>query len=82
MRVIGTVVTKSYLPLALALAESLRRSGNNEKLFILLADREAGERSADGETIQTIGLGNLDPTIPLLPRYYFTAFELCSVLKP
>jgi hypothetical protein len=82
MKVIGTIVTRSYLSFALALAESLRRSGNHEKLFILLADRESGEKSADGETIQTIGLGNLVPTIPLLPRYYFTAFELCSVLKP
>jgi hypothetical protein len=82
MKVIGTIVTRSYLPFALALSESLRRSGNAEKLVVLLADRESGEKSADSEAIQTIGLGTLNPTIPLLPRYYFTAFELCSVLKP
>jgi len=82
MNALCTIVTKSYLPFARALRESLRRSDNHEKLFILLADSELGEPAANSEEIQTIGLGNLSPTIPLLPRYYFSAFELCAVLKP
>lgn len=76
-----TIVSYSHLPLARALAESLRASGNPEPLHVLVTDITPGE-IAEERTLTLIPLSTLSPRIPAAMVRYFDAFELCNALKP
>jgi len=75
-----TIVTRSHLPYARALAESLRTSGNPEKLLVLVADADRANEAIEGCTPLT--LAELNPAPPDAMTVYYDGFELCNALKP
>jgi hypothetical protein len=75
-----TIVTRSHLPYARALAESLQASGNSEPLLVLIADTQHASDRIAGSI--TLGLADLDPAPPQDMTVYFDGFELCNALKP
>ena len=81
MKAYCTVVSYPYLPYARALHSSLRASGNNETLYVLIADLEM-VKIAPEEGMRLLGLSDLADSGPAGMRYYFDAFEFCNDLKP
>jgi hypothetical protein len=75
-----TIVTRSHLPYARALAESLRTSGNQEKLLVLVADSDTASEAIDN--CSQLSLAELNPAPPADMTVYFDGFELCNALKP
>jgi hypothetical protein len=81
MNLFCTVVTRSYLPYASVLAESLATSGNPEALCVLVVDADRSELPPDHDNIRLLGFDFIRSDTPELIRYYFNAFELCNALK-
>lgn len=81
-KVFCTVVSRSHLWTALALAESLRRSANPEVLYILVTDRPTHELPESRGGVRFVALDALGDLVPPLMPYYFEPFELCNALKP
>jgi len=81
MNLFCTVVTRSYLPYASVLAESLATSGNPEPLCVLVVDAERSELPPDHDNIRLLGFDLIRSETPALIRSYFNAFELCNALK-
>ncbi len=77
-----TIVTRSYLPYARALAASLKTAGNAETLHVLVVDADSAELATTGTGFVCHGLDDLRGLYPPLMPYYFDAFELCNALKP
>jgi hypothetical protein len=79
----ATIVTRSYLPYARALARSLKDVGHVEPLNILVIDgKQNGLPEISGENIRYHVPESLN-----IPAYadmciYYKAFELCNALKP
>lgn len=83
MRYFCTVVTKSRLRDAIALWQLLRRSGNNETLYVMVADDVDGFNLPGNEKgLEFQGLGKIRGRIPDLMPFYFDPFEFCNALKP
>lgn len=85
----GSVATVSYLRQAIAMALSLRKSGDSTTIFILVPDlidqdtNEIVDASAlDDECIQIMRVHDLKDQPPELSKYYFDAFEYSNMLKP
>lgn len=81
MNVFCTVVSKSHLGNAIVLHKTLRRSGNNEILYVLVTDLIEDEVVEDFE-FKVIYLKDLSNSLPSLMEYYYDAFEFCCALKP
>ena len=81
MNLFCTVVTRSYLPYASVLAESLAAGGNPEPLCVLVVDADRSELPPDHDNVRLLGFDFIRPETPALIRYYFSAFELCNALK-
>lgn len=75
-----TIVTRSHLPYARALAESLRTGGNGEQLLVLVADSDGADDAIEG--CIRLSLAELNPAPPAGMTVYFDGFELCNALKP
>lgn len=82
MNTFCTVITRSHLPQAGALAASLRAAGNPEPLHVLVADGERGDLPAPPADIQLVAYDELPAGLPPLMRHYYDAFELSNALKP
>lgn len=82
MKSFCTVVTRSHLPQAGALAASLRAAGNAEPLQVLVADAERATLPPAPAGVSLVGFDELPDGLPPLIRYYFDAFELANALKP
>jgi hypothetical protein len=80
-RAFCTVVTKSYLPYAWALGESLTAAGNLETLHVLVTD-QAGDTVGRHPSVVLWPLSVVAKDFPALMPYYFDAFEFCNALKP
>lgn len=81
MNAFCTIVTPSHLCWAKALAKSLKESGNDFPLYVLLIS----DVSYDGLLPDNLHLVSLDQLTRSLPEniyWYFDAFELCNSLKP
>jgi hypothetical protein len=81
-RVFCSIVSRSYVPSALALAQSFRDAGNTEEFHILIMDSEICGLPGEREGVHFLGLDELLPAPPKAMRYYFDAFEFCCALKP
>ncbi len=81
MRAFCTIVSRSYLPYARALAVSLRSAGNSERLHVLVTDLLIAEAHQDDQ-FEVWSLDEIPPEYPARMRYYFDSFELCNALKP
>jgi hypothetical protein len=79
-RVFCTVVTRSHLPYARALARSLAKFHDLSRLYVLVVDSVSGEDGVGGCT--NIGLGELNLRCVRSFLFRYTAFELCNALKP
>jgi len=82
MKSFGTVVTLSHLNYVGSLFESLRSSGNNERMFVLVADANQDELPPDSEGLVYFGFDRIESQLPPLLRYYYDPFELSNSLKP
>lgn len=82
MNLFCTIVTRSHLPQARVLAETLARSGNPEPLHVLLPDSGSGPLPEDEATLRFHRFTEIANALPALAPYYFDAFELCNALKP
>jgi len=79
---VGTVVTKSHLAEARALAWSLADSQPSSRLYCLLADRVDGYFDPAAEPFELITLAQLErPDLVRQMCFYYTPFELCNALK-
>lgn len=81
-RIVCTIVTKSYLAYARALATSLNTHNPNVKLYVLLADEIDGYFEPAKEPFELIRLEDL-PDQQTVRRmcFYYTPFELCCALR-
>lgn len=80
--VVGTVVSKSHLADARALAWSLADSQPDSRLYCLLADRVDDYFDPAEEPFELITLEQLDnPERIRQMCFYYTPFELCNALK-
>ncbi len=77
-----TVVTWSHLPYVRALRDSLRDSGNPEPFHVLVTDATPALQPVIEDGLVCHLLDALVPPPPVAMRHYFSAFELCNVLKP
>jgi hypothetical protein len=77
-----TIITKSYLAFARALAHTLREHNPGIKLYVLLADKLDGSFDPTEEPFTTILLEEL-PEQYLVRKmcFYYTPFELCCALR-
>ena len=82
MRCFCTVVSRSHLRPALALAVSLQVSGNGEILHVLVIDATGLDLPLPVSGIEFHSLDEVRSEIPELLPHYFDAFELCNALKP
>lgn len=82
MKTFCTVVTRSHLPQAVALAASLVAAGNREPLHVLVADAERATQPPAPPGTSLVGFDELPAGLPPLIRHYFDAFELANALKP
>ncbi len=82
MKHFATVVTASYRPQALALAESLRRHNPDAILHVLVVDSFAFPNPEPPIGIRWLPLDALGSVVPAAAPLYFDAFELCNALKP
>lgn len=77
------ICTQNYVPYAKVLANSLKSSGNNEDLYVLIIDCSRSNNSflkipnAKIVYLEDLNVPNLQQ---LIEKY--SAFELCNVLKP
>lgn len=77
-----TIVTKSYLAYARALAVSLAEHNPGLELYVLLADRNDGEFDPDQEPFHLIPLEALSDQAAIQRMcFYYTPFELCCALR-
>ena len=82
-RAFCAIATRSHLPGALALADSLRTAGNTEPLHVLVADAEApADLPPPTPGIVFHATGGLAVQPPAGMRHYFDAFEYSNALKP
>ncbi len=82
MKSFCTVITRSHLPFARALSDSLRAAGNPEELHVLITDLVSTEPPPSGGGLRFVALDELADAGPPLMRCYFDAFEFCNALKP
>lgn len=81
-RAVCTIVTKSHLPFARALAKNLAQFNSDIVLYVLLADRVDGYFDPDQEPFKIIFLEDLpDQKTVQNMCFYYTAFELCCALR-
>ena len=82
-RLICTIITKSYLAHARALAESIREHNPGlPPLLVLLADRVDGYFDPANEPFQMIQLEDLaDQQAVQEMSFYYTPFEFCCALR-
>lgn len=78
----ATVVSASYRPQALALAESLRRYNPDSVLHVLVVDSFKFQNPPPPDGIRWLALDALAAAVPAAVPLYFDAFELCNALKP
>lgn len=81
-RVFCTSITSNYLSFILPLRRSLINSGNEEELFVLVADHELKPLSEDIPGIKFISLKDLSSEIVDQMTIYFGPGELANSLKP
>jgi len=80
--IVGTVVTKSHLAYARALAWSLAETQSDSKLYCLLADRIDDYFDPRTEPFEVITIEALDrPELLHKLCFYYTRFELCNALR-
>ncbi|MBD2451083.1 hypothetical protein H6G76_28925 [Nostoc sp. FACHB-152] len=81
-KIVCTIITKSYLAYARALATSLHEHNPDVKLYVLLADKIDGYFEPANEPFELIRLEEL-PDQQTVRRmcFYYTAFELCCALR-
>lgn len=78
-----SVISFSHLGSAKALAESLKASGNTEKIHVLITDSFQKEKTKNlNENIVLHCLDEIKAFIPKNLIFYFDKFELCNALKP
>jgi hypothetical protein len=82
MKAFCAVVTRSHVPYVQALEQSLRASGNREKLMVLVADADEETPLPNPALLHFIKVSELADAGPSSMRYYFSAFEFTNVLKP
>lgn len=76
-----SIVTRSHIPFARVLFDSLRRSYPHMPMFLVLADEPAGDCSC-GENVEIIPVSEMNvPELENMLRRY-TNTELCVALKP
>jgi len=77
-----TVVSKNHLAYARVVCESFQRHHPGARFFVLLADRNEGEFSPEGESFELVELERLP--VPDLPRFCFQydILELNCAAKP
>ena len=81
-RAVCTVITKSYLAHARALANSLFEHNAGVTLYVLLADSVDGYFDPSNEPFELICLDSLaDQDTVQAMSFYYTAFELCCALR-
>lgn len=81
-RTFCTVATFSHLPYVYALAETLRSSGNDDPLHVLVADRNHDEAPNNLDKIRFYGIDQFQGAFPDQMQFYFDAFEFSNALKP
>jgi hypothetical protein len=81
-RVVGTVITKSFLAHARTLAETLTEHNPDVELYVLLADRLDNYFDPSAEPFHLIQLEDL-PEFDVVSQmcFYYTPFELCCALR-
>ncbi|MCG6134899.1 MAG: hypothetical protein MET45_09570 [Nostoc sp. LLA-1] len=81
-KIVCTIITKSYLAYARALATSLNEHNPDVKLYVLLADKFDGYFDPETEPFELIRLEEL-PDQQTVRRmcFYYTPFELCCALR-
>lgn len=81
-RAICTIITKSYLAYARALATSISRNNPDIPLYVLLADKVDRFFDSDLEPFKLVLLEEL-PDQQVIERmcFYYTPFELCCALR-
>ncbi|RUR86789.1 hypothetical protein ACF3DV_13665 [Chlorogloeopsis fritschii PCC 9212] len=81
-KIVCTIITKSYLAHARALANSLTENNPDIKLYVLLADQIDGYFDPEQEPFNLIRLEDL-PDQQTVQRmcFYYTPFELCCALR-
>ena len=77
-----TIVTKSHLAYARALAATLKEKNSQSKFFVLLADRIDGCFDPEKEPFELISIGDLaDQKFIQQMCFYYTPSELCFSLR-
>jgi hypothetical protein len=81
-QVVCTIVTKSYLPFARVLFDTLKRHNPDAQLYVLLADHPDGYFDPREEPFNVILLDDLsDQCLVQRMCFYYTPLELCCALR-
>lgn len=79
-RCFATVVTKSYLANARALASSIRKF-HDDPIYVLCVDDPTGYFDPTSEPFIVLQLDDVLPAQERPALFYYTAFEMCCALK-